>query len=43
MKFISHRGNLTGKGERENWPDQIKLCVDQGYDVEIDVWAIDDK
>ncbi len=43
MNFISHRGNLTGKGDRENHPDQIKLCVDQGYEVEIDVWAINDK
>ena len=43
MNFISHRGNLTGKGDKENHPDQIKLCVDQGFEVEIDVWSIDDK
>lgn len=39
MKFIAHRGNLTGKiPERENHPDYILEAIKQGYDVEIDVW-----
>jgi hypothetical protein len=41
MKFISHRGNLTGKEEEfENSPNQILLALSIGYDVEIDVWLI---
>ena len=41
MKFISHRGNLSGKSDKENEPVQIVKCLELGYDVEIDVWAID--
>ena len=43
MNFISHRGNIDGKCGKENHPEQIKLCVEQGYEVEIDVWSIDSK
>jgi hypothetical protein len=43
MNFISHRGNIDGKCGKENHPEQIKLCVEQGYEVEIDVWGIDSK
>lgn len=45
MIFISHRGNLHGKGgnEWENHPDYIQTALDEGYNVEIDVWIIDDK
>ena len=43
MNFISHRGNIDGKCDKENYPEQIKLCVEQGYEVEIDVWSIDSK
>jgi len=43
MKLISHRGNLNGRiPERENSPDYIKEALELGYDVEIDVWFIDD-
>lgn len=38
MIYISHRGNLEGKSSQENHPDQVKYCLDQGFDVEIDVW-----
>ena len=40
MIFISHRGNLTGKGgdEWENHPDYITEALRQGFNVEIDVW-----
>lgn len=36
--FISHRGNLNGViAERENSPDYIDECLDQGFDCEIDL------
>ena len=38
MKLIAHRGNTNGPNpETENCPQQIKNCIDQGYDVEIDL------
>jgi hypothetical protein len=44
MKLISHRGNLYGPNpERENEPKYIHEAITKGYDVEIDVWLIDDK
>jgi hypothetical protein len=42
MKYISHRGNITGPNlELENKPDYILSAIDQGYDVEIDIWMIE--
>ena len=42
MKYISHRGNLTGRNpDRENSPAYIEEAISAGYDVEIDVWYID--
>ena len=44
MHFISHRGNINGKDvEKENHPDQVLYCLNKGYEVEIDVWYIDNK
>lgn len=43
MKFISHRGNINGKTTVENHPDNIKYCIEQGYDVEVDVWRVDNQ
>ena len=44
MKMISHRGNLYGPDlERENHPDYITEAIDAGYDVEIDVWYLDNE
>ena len=41
MKLIAHRGNTNGPNpETENCPQQIKNCIDQGYDVEIDLHMI---
>ena len=41
MKLISHRGNINGKHEKfENNPNYIDTAIEQGYDVEIDVWFI---
>lgn len=44
MKFISHRGNLTGRHKiYENSPSVIERVISQGYSVEIDVWCDNDK
>jgi len=43
MILISHRGNTNGKFESyENEPNYIDKAIKEGYDVEIDVWYIDD-
>lgn len=43
MKYISHRGNITHKNpERENSLGYILEAIDKGYDVELDIWHIDD-
>jgi len=42
MILISHRGNINGKNPtRENSPDYIMETISMGYDVEIDIWLID--
>jgi len=42
MKIISHRGNLNGPNKQtENTIESIKLAINLGFDVEIDVWYID--
>lgn len=44
MILISHRGNINGKSpSMENHPDYIKKSLNKGFDVEIDVWFIDNK
>ena len=44
MKFISHRGNLTGVyPEKENSPEYIMSAIRADFDVEVDVWYIDGK
>ena len=44
MKLISHRGNIDGRNiEKENTLPYIKSALNHGYDVEIDVWCIDNK
>jgi len=41
MKIISHRGNLKGPEKAsENKPQQIDLAIENGFDVEIDMWLI---
>lgn len=41
MRLISHRGNLLGKDpSTENSPDKIDYCILRGFDVEIDLWMI---
>lgn len=40
MKLISHRGNINGSiPEMENNPDYITSAIQNGYDVEVDIWA----
>lgn len=44
MKIISHRGNLNGPSPKtENTPEQIDFALKKGFDVEIDLWKINDK
>ena len=42
MRIISHRGNISGPGQRENHPEQIDLCIESGYECEVDLWLKDD-
>jgi hypothetical protein len=39
LRIISHRGNLSGPGQRENHPEQIDLCIESGFDCEVDLWV----
>jgi hypothetical protein len=44
MKLIAHRGNIRGpNSEKENHPDYINEAIEAGYDVEIDIWFINNK
>jgi hypothetical protein len=41
MYLIAHRGNLNGITKWENKPSYIDKAIQEGFDVEIDVWFID--
>jgi alpha-glucosidase (family GH31 glycosyl hydrolase) len=42
MKFIAHRGLVNGPDVNlENRPEQINAAIEQGFDVEVDVWYVD--
>jgi hypothetical protein len=44
MKIISHRGNIKGPNpEDENKQWYIDAAIEMGYDVEVDVWYVDDE
>ena len=44
MILISHRGNINGRiEEAENRPDYVEDTLRLGYDVEVDVWFLDNK
>lgn len=44
MKFVAHRGLLTGKNrDIENKPHTIDKAIEAGFDVEVDVRLIDQK
>ena len=41
--YISHRGNIDGRViNAENSPEQILFALNQGFEVEIDVWFVND-
>lgn len=42
MIKIAHRGNTKGPSNMENHPEYILSAISEGYDVEIDVWNIDE-
>ena len=41
MIKIAHRGNQNGPAENENEPHQLVSTLSGGFDVEVDVWKID--
>ena len=44
MKLISHRGNIIGPNPtRENKPSYVDTAISAGYEVEIDVYYLNDK
>ena len=44
MKLIAHRGNYKGiEPEFENSPERIDYCINNGFDVEIDLWIYDEE
>ena len=44
MFLISHRGNIDGPDKlNENNPDYILNALKKGFDVEIDVWSVNNK
>lgn len=44
MKLIAHRGNINGKAENaENRPIYIESAILLGYEVEVDIWFVDNK
>lgn len=40
--IIAHRANLDGPSAGENSPEQVEKALELGFDVEIDVWCIND-
>jgi len=40
MLFIAHRGNINGPSLEENKPDYIISAIEKGYDVETDIWLV---
>ena len=41
--YIAHRGNLTGPNRSlENTPDYIDKALQEGFDVEVDIWILPD-
>lgn len=44
MKIISHRGNLKGSDPKnENTQKQINIALKKSFDVEIDLWKVNDE
>tara|TARA_R110002020_G_scaffold46539_25_gene132442 strand:- start:269 stop:709 length:441 start_codon:yes stop_codon:yes gene_type:complete len=43
MILISHRGNINGCKNEENSPESIDQAIKLGYDVEIDLWFLNNE
>ena len=44
MNLISHRGNIDGpQSDKENSPNYINEAIEAGYNVEIDIWFVNNK
>ena len=44
MNLISHRGNIDGPQlDKENSPNYINEAIEAGYNVEIDIWFVNNK
>lgn len=44
MLYIAHRGCINGPNpDRENHPDFLLEAVNSGFQVEVDVWYLDNK
>lgn len=44
MILISHRGNINGPNDiKENSPYYIMEAISEGFDVEVDVWYVDNQ
>lgn len=44
MIKIAHRGNISGPDKKnENSPRKLEKALALGFDVEVDIWAIDNK
>ena len=43
MIKIAHRGNISGPSKYENDPSYIMEALKEGYDVEIDIWMVENK
>ena len=43
LKKIAHRGNTNGPSANENMPWYIQQALNNGFDVEIDIWRIGDR
>lgn len=43
MKIICHRANINGPSLTENSPLEIEKCIFLGFDVEVDVWKINNQ
>lgn len=42
MKIIAHRGNIDGpRPKKENSEDYLNTALDAGFDVEADIWFLD--
>lgn len=43
QRIISHRANLNGSDENENSPSKVNQCIANGFDVEIDIWQLNNQ